>query len=116
MRLPATFGEFASRKIERCSESDCIAPATLSLQIKVWAKGYDKAKSTPLLMESSIYRCAAHTWAPTAGDFFTEEGKARIVSALEAVGKAAPDFDTAEFSWVPIAGALGLFSKVKGDQ
>jgi len=102
MNLPPDFKQFEQFSgPARCSHEDCIAPARFILEITMWAKGYPKT-STPLKSRFSIKVCPNHTYDVKATGFWTDEGKDMIRQAIKAVGTAEPDFDTAEFEWVPL--------------
>lgn len=102
MRLPETFEQFKDfHGPARCSHKDCIAPAKFGLAIKIWAKGFPKS-STPLDALFTLKVCENHTYDITPDTFWTKEGKAMIRDAIKALGRAEPDFDGAEFEWVPL--------------
>jgi hypothetical protein len=97
--MPETFAEFV--KPEKCQHAGCNKPAKWTLQIRMWAKGYPKT-STPLSMQLSAKVCDEHQWHPKPEEFWVKETKDRISAALNALGRAEPDFSTAEFMWVPL--------------
>lgn len=102
MDLPPDFSQFEKFSgPARCSHKDCIAPARFVMQIKMWAKGYPKT-STPITARFSIKVCPNHKYDVTPETFWTVEGKARIRDAIAGVGRAEPNFDSAEFEWVPL--------------
>jgi hypothetical protein len=99
MTLPETFAEFTSPA--KCGHDGCDKRAKWTLQISIWAKGYPKS-STPITMQLSVKMCDDHQWLVTAGNFWTDEAKTMIGTVLRTMHRADPDFDGAQFMWVPL--------------
>lgn len=104
--LPPTFEKFVAEGIP-CSHDGCGKPGAYALVIKLWAKGHPKETTPPLRSVFSLRACEEHRYDVKATGFWTPEGKAQIRGALAALGRAEPDFDTAEFEWVEASKALG---------
>lgn len=77
------------------------------IQLKVWAKGMFK-KHDPMEVKTPLVICDHHKTHPihTPAEFFLPESREMITAAMRAKGYADPDFDTAEWDFVLIAGNL----------
>lgn len=84
----------------QCTHKDCVKLARWRVGFRVWAKGYTKANSRP--MEGFILQyivCDEHRSGIDVKDLLLPEGRARIVAANRMIGRAEPDFDTAEVAF-----------------
>lgn len=100
MRLPDKFSEFTTPS--NCQHEGCTKRAKWTLQISVWAKGMLKSSHDPITLQLAVKVCDDHQWQPTPNTFFVQETKRLLIAVVEATGKAEPNFDTAEFMWVPL--------------
>lgn len=86
----------------RCLLQGCGKPAVWQVGFKIWAAGHPRLARNCLQCLASIVVCDACRDRVDVKDFLLPEGKERIARALLAMGRAAPDFSTAELCFVPI--------------
>lgn len=84
------------------SVHDCDKHAKWVLSISLWAKGMPKSSHDPIKMMFGLKVCDQHQYVVTPATFWVQETKDLILHLVRGQGKADPDFDTAEFSWVPL--------------
>jgi hypothetical protein len=72
--------------------------------IKVWAKGYEKAKSVPLeMLMKGLFFCEDCAANLRPADLLTADGKEKITKSITMAGRVAPDFDGAELEMIQAA-------------
>lgn len=109
MSLPDRFDEFVASVSAPavCGHEGCGRPGEMTLQITLWARGRAKGSHDPMVCHMTLRRCPSHCWEVKPESFWLPESRAMISRAVRAAGRAEPDFDTAEFTWVKAATALG---------
>jgi hypothetical protein len=88
----------------RCKITGCEFEARWQVCMQAWAQGRTKENSGPLLMATGVVVCDHHKENPasTAAEMFPPEGRERVQAALKAVGRAALNFDSAEFVFAAV--------------
>lgn len=100
MNLPDKVGEFLTPAV--CMHSGCSRQARWIMRISLWPKGIEKTDSNFLRLMLKLKVCDEHQNEIDPKTFWVPEAMNRIADSLQAIGKAEPDFKTAEFMWVPL--------------
>ena len=89
-------------KARRCGRKGCLVPAQHSVGIHLWAKGYDPKNSIPSVMQpKGLYVCDIHKLNPLPIEdwFKSQKSRDNINAGFDKVGKARPDFKTAQYAY-----------------
>lgn len=100
MPLPERFEDFVKPSV--CHHEGCGRSARWILQVRLWAKGLSKESHDPIKMQLTWKVCDEHQTDLNTKDFWTDDTKKIIRDIVKHYNKAEPNFDTAEFMWVPL--------------
>lgn len=85
---------------EQCAHNAVVAPT-----LKMWAKGFDRTRHSPVTATLGLGLCTKHAQTATIADFVTDKGWEQIVNTFKTVGKAEPCRESLEMEMVPVAQA-----------
>jgi len=87
----------------KCCHTGCKNFAVFQIVGRLWAKGFSKKKASPAEVETSLAVCGDHKDEFNADTLYSHpDAQAMITQGFKSVGKAAPDFSTAEIYLKPI--------------
>lgn len=91
-----------SNLVARCSLKGCEQPARWLVGLRMWARGFPKATTPPLEATIGLTVCLLHGPLTTLADVLSEPGKKQIEAGCASVGRALPDWETAEVVLRPV--------------
>lgn len=89
----------------KCMCEGCGADAVWQVGFKIWPVGHPRRRDNCLSALASICLCDAHKGAARLADFLTPGGRELIANQLLRMGRAMPDFASAELEFRPIVDA-----------
>ena len=92
----------SEQRFTLCNRVDCDRPATYTVHLRWWAKGYSRDTHPPCISEPVVAVCHQHQQYARDSEWYGTEQRASIRAAMRNAGKAEPDFDTADVVLKPI--------------
>lgn len=92
-----------------CEVKGCDMPATWQLGVKLWARGYARRPGNCARMKAGVVVCDHHKEHPhPVIELFPPSGQDQIRAVFKGLGRAEPDFQTAEWDFYPWDGVSPL--------